>query len=143
MKKLALATAFAVMSFASTAVLANSTVTVSPGLTGSAGPVTGNWLSAGNNASTNTFTIANINSLIMIVTFSSQVIDPILRPYSNFTVTCNGTPTNVIAGSSFVCRTDTNVTILSQANALDKAATGTYALIFEKPAPCTSNCGAM
>ncbi len=139
MKKLALATAFAVLSLASTAAFANNTVTVGTGLTASAGPVTGNWASAGNTPATNTFTIANINSLIMIVTISSQLVDPILRPYSNFVITCNGAPTTVIAGSSFICRTNTNVTILSQANALNKAAVGTYSLIFEKSG-CTTNC---
>ena len=128
MKKLALATAFAVLSLTSTAILA-------------AGPVTGNWVSAGNTPATNTFTISNPNSLIMIATISSQLVDPILRPYSNFNVTCNGitTPLPVLAGSSFICRTNANITILSVANALNKAAVGTYSLIFEKSG-CTTNC---
>ncbi len=139
MKKLALTIAFAVLTLTSTVVLANNSVTVTPNLSGSAGPVTGSWNSAGNTAPGDTFTISDPDNLMMIVSISSSATDFLLHPYSNFTVTCNSAQTTVLAGSSFVCRTNTDVTILSQANATDKAAAGNYSLIFEKSG-CTTNC---
>lgn len=139
MKKLALATAFAAMTLASTAVLANSSVTVGTGITAS-GPVGGDWIS---NTSSDTFTIFNPDSLVMVVHVTSLIKDPTSGDdLSNYDITCNPgvtTPVLITAGSSYICRTNTDVAITSDGNATSTAAMGSYQVIFEK-APCSVNC---
>lgn len=143
MKKLVLATILTVFAlFTTTVFAAPHFVMVSPSITGST--VSGNWISPGIPVVV-PFTIYNANNINMIVHINSLATDPTSgNPLSSFDVNCGtvSTPTSVtvLPGDSFVCETNTNVTLTTTADGTDPAAMGTYDLVFSTNPPCKSKC---
>lgn len=143
MKKLVLATILTVFAlFSATTFAAPHFVMVNPSITGST--VEGNWVSPGIPVVA-PFTIYNLSGLDMIVHVNSLPNDPTSGdPLSSFKVNCGlvstPIPVNVPAGDSFVCETNTNVTLTTNADGTNPAAMGTYDIVFQTNPPCKSKC---